>query len=103
MNLNDPQHPWTRLTRAARTVRDDRDTAAPYGFATRVSARAFSAASTASLIERYAFRAVGIATLLAVASVAVNFSALRHATSSAVADEDELGDSPIALLLTVDD
>ncbi len=25
MNFNDPQHPWARLTAAARTVKDDRD------------------------------------------------------------------------------
>lgn len=102
MNLNDPQHPWTRLTRAARAVSDDRDTAAPYGFATRVSARAYDAERAGALFERYALRAVGIASLLAVLSVAVNFSALLPATSSAMAEEEELGDSPIALLLTVD-
>ena len=102
MSLNDPSHPWTRLTRAARSVRDDRDTAAPYGFATRVSARAYDAERTGALFERYALRAVGIASLLAVLSVAVNFSALLPSTASAQSDDEEAGDSPVALLLTVD-
>lgn len=100
MNLNDPQHLWTRLTSAARTVSDDRDTAAPTGFATRVVAYAFEREwRSISLFERYAVRALGVAGLLALLSVVVNFSAL---TVPADAGEEELADSPIALLLTVD-
>jgi hypothetical protein len=102
MNPNNPQHPWARLTRAARQVRDHRDATAPYGFATRVTALAFSSARSVSLIERYALRAVGVAALLALASVAVNFSLLLPVSASAVAEEEELAYSPVALLLTVD-
>ncbi len=100
MKLNDPQHPWTRLTGAARTARDERATAAPTGFATRVVAYAFEREfRPVSLFERYAARALGIASLLALLSVAVNFSALTTPTD---VEEDEPADSPIALLLTVD-
>jgi len=101
MNLNDPQHPWSRLVAAARQAPDDRDTAAPYGFATRVSALAFAPErKTASLFERFAWRAVGVAGLLALLSVAVNYSALSRATASV---DDELSDEdPISLLLSVD-
>ena len=100
MNLDDPRHPWNRLTRAARTVRDDRDTAAPVGFATRVAALAWECEIRPfSLFERYAPRALGVAGLLALLSVVANFSAL---TTSADPEEEELADSPITLLLTVD-
>lgn len=100
MTTEDPRHPWNRLTRAARAVRDDRDTAAPAGFATRVAAIAFEREfSLVSLFERYSWRAVGVAGLLAVLSVVVNFSAL---TVPSETEEDELADSAITLLLTVD-
>jgi hypothetical protein len=102
MNLEDPRHPWSRLVRAARRAPDEREAAAPYGFATRVGALAFSSVRSVSLVERYAFRALGIAGLLAVLSVAVNFPALLPADAAA-ATEEEIGDSPVELLLTVVD
>jgi hypothetical protein len=71
----DPRHPWSRLTKAARTVRDARDTSAPYGFATRVAALALGQESrVASLLDLIALRALGVACLLAVLSIAVNYS-----------------------------
>ena len=77
-NFNDPRHPWSRLTQAARAVQDDRDSSAPYGFATRVVALAFAQEErrVASLFERFAFRAVGVASLLALFSIVLNYDAL---------------------------
>ncbi|MGH7945966.1 MAG: hypothetical protein ACREH8_02390 [Opitutaceae bacterium] len=77
-NFNDPRHPWSRLAKAARDVRDDRDSSAPYGFATRVVALAFAQDErrVASLFERFAFRAVGVASLLALFSIVLNYDAL---------------------------
>lgn len=73
-NLNHPQHPWARLTRAARAVRDERDATAPYGFATRVAALALAPErALSSLFERFALRALGVACLLALGSVALNY------------------------------
>jgi hypothetical protein len=78
MNLDDPRHPWTRLTAAARRAPDDRDTAAPYGFATRVAALARAQEQRiSSLFERFALRAVGLSCLLALGSVALNYAELR--------------------------
>lgn len=77
MNLNDPRHPWARLAAAARRVEDGRDTSAPYGFATRVTALAWAQErKVASLLDVLALRALGVAALLAVLSVAVNYSDL---------------------------
>ena len=101
MNLNDPKHPWARLTTAARSVSDDRDAAAPSGFATRVTALAFaSSRSPLSLVERFALRAVGVACLLAVLSVAVNYSALTRPTTPV--EEIVSDDDTVSLLLKVE-
>jgi hypothetical protein len=82
-HLNDPSQPWSRLTAAARRVRDERDEAAPYGFATRVAALAFlPERPLASLFERFALRAVGVASLLALFSIVLNYQALSTPGSS---------------------
>jgi hypothetical protein len=91
-NPSDPRHPWARLTAAARTVRDDRAAAAPYGFATRVAALALAQERrVVSLLERFSFRAIGLASLLAVLGVALNYQALTTgAVVAEVADLDLL-------------
>ena len=96
MNPTDPNHPWQRLSRAARRHHDDRDTAAPYGFATRVAALAFAPERKgASLFERFALRAVGVACLLMITSFAANYAAI----AKAFADEPLVPDDPVAELL----
>lgn len=88
MNPTDPQHPWSRLVAAARRAPDERDPAAPYGFATRMAALAFTQERRmASLVERFALRAVGVASLLAILSLVVNYSALTSPSSTSVEDE----------------
>jgi len=98
MNAHQPNHPWSRLTHAARQVSDDRVVAAPFGFATRLAARAMAQEQqVVSLLERFAFRALGTACGLALLSVAVNYSVLTTAPFSA---EEELNqDDPVAVLL----
>ena len=102
MNLSDPKHPWSRLIAAARTVRDERDATAPYGFATRVTALALAQEwKVGSLFERFALRAVGVACLLALVSVAANFSTLTSLASNAgSAEEDLAADDAVTLLLS---
>lgn len=98
MNTNEPRHPWNRLTAAARTVSDDRDTAAPFGFATRVAALAMAQErKVASLFERFAFRALGAACLLALLSAVVNYSVFNNTPS--FSDEELTEDDPVAVLL----
>lgn len=87
MNPNDPRHPWARLAAAARQVQDERDATAPYGFATRVAALAYSQpVKAASLFDAFALRALGIAALLALFSVAMNYNNLTASTPNLVAD-----------------
>ena len=91
MNLDDPRHPWRRLTAAARQVPDTRDVQAPYGFTTREAALALAQEQRVySLFERFALRAVGVACLLALASVALNFSALTNGQAPVLAEEEVL-------------
>jgi hypothetical protein len=91
---NHPRHPWARLTAAARTVRDDRDTSAPFGFATRIAALAMSQERPmASLFDVFALRALVVACLLAIFSVALNYSEMSHRLSGSaqgVAGGDDL-------------
>lgn len=77
MSLQHSSDPWTRLTAAARQVRDEREANAPYGFSTRVVALAFAQETRGmSLLERFALRALAVASLLAVGSVALNYREL---------------------------
>jgi hypothetical protein len=76
-DLNHPRHPWARLIAAARNVPTEGDASAPYGFATRVAALAFAQERrVSSLFERFALRAMGFASLLAVFSVVLNYEAI---------------------------
>ena len=103
MNLNDPRHPWTRLTAAARQAPDDRDTSAPYGFATRVAALALAQEERVySLFERFALRAVGVSCLLALVSVALNYSALSTPLNVTASAEEEMAPADDALAAVLD-
>lgn len=87
MSLQQPRDPWSRLTAAARQARDDRDVSPPYGFSTRIAALAFAQEQrVVSLFDRFALRALGVASLLAIGSVAVNYQAISvPAPAAAVA------------------
>jgi hypothetical protein len=107
-HLQNPRDPWTRLTAAARTVRDQRETAAPYGFATRVAALAFAQErKMTSLFNAFALRALGVAGLLAAFSVALNYSELTTPSGPAVAANDEQvvlhADDAVAVVLDLAD
>lgn len=93
----EPDHSWHRLIATARRAPVETLAAAPYGFATRIAALAMAADRPGrSLFERFALRAVGVASFLALASVCANFS-----VPTAEADEENIliGDDPVALLL----
>lgn len=98
MNPADPRHPWQRLAAASRRASDNRETSAPFGFATRVAARALERQTPfASLFERFSLRALGIACLLAVGTVAVNYAAIRNANQEA--EFSVLTEDPVAAVL----
>lgn len=78
MNPDTPKSTaWTRLADAARRTRFENasDIPVPYGFATRVAARAMSMPPTSAgpfFVAKLTLRAFGIACLLAVVSISLN-------------------------------
>lgn len=106
MNSNDSRHAWSRLVAGARQVRDDRDVTAPYGFSTRVAALAFAQERrVGSAFDRLALRALGVACLLAVGSVAMNYRSITQPTPKQNVVEEEVQlvpmEDPVAALLDV--
>ena len=90
--MNPSDQKWQRLAAAARRASDAGEVAAPYGFATRVAARALASAPAGSLLERFSLRALGLAALLAVACVAANYSTVVNLFRGDAA----LADDPVA-------
>ncbi len=82
---------WPRLAAAAcRVPADGRDVTAPLGFATRVAALAMTAEPPfASLFERFSWRALGVAGLLALVSVAADYSVFAANTADDELPTDE--------------
>ena len=97
MSQNHPA--WDKLVSAARRAPADQDSSAPYGFATRVAAQAMASDRTHfSLFARYSLRALGVASLLAIASVAANYSAI----ASTFTDEPVVtADDPVAEAINI--
>ncbi len=93
----DPQ--WRRLTALARQAPAGGDEAAPYGFATRVAARAAEARRASGsfvLFEKFALRGLIAAFAFTVASVAYSYTSTLTGES-----ESEIGlvSDPVAELL----
>jgi hypothetical protein len=88
--------PWNRLVAAARQApADERAVVAPSGFATRVSALAFSSAEPTfgMLFARFAPRALGVCGLLMVLGVTLNLgSVLTAFQGDTVALNDPVSD-----------
>ncbi len=73
--MNRFDHQWQKLTALARQAPADPGAAAPYGFATRLSAQAVALPATPWMpLERFALRGLIAAAVCSVASVAFNFS-----------------------------
>lgn len=99
--MNSPMMIWQRLLRASRQAPVDlRDEGAPYGFASRVVALAWAAdVPVGAIFDRLSWRALGVAMLVMVASVAANFSPVL----SAFQDDDALATlpDPVAEVVTL--
>jgi len=94
-----PAHPsWQRLIAAAQKAPSAGDTSAPYGFSTRVVALAFadSPRSLAVLSPRIWLRAFGVACILAVGSVAANYSVITSVFTDEPAAAPSSIDDPVA-------
>ena len=80
MNQFDQQ--WRKLTTLARSPADTSDVNAPYGFATRVAARAamMPAAPSWAPFEHFAVRGLMVAAAFGLAAIAFNYSTLVTST-----------------------
>jgi hypothetical protein len=96
MNPTDRRHPWSRLAAAARSAPDDRDPSAPFGFSTRVAALALSnnppRSSFSMVFERLSWRALGVACVLMLASVAVSYPAIARTSDDEVTVRDPVAE-----------
>jgi hypothetical protein len=79
---------WDRLAAAARNAPlNTEETAAPFGFSTRVAARALSAERppSSSLFFRFAWPALGVAALITAATVTTSLKPVLDANDDDVA------------------
>lgn len=93
--MNPRDEPWQKLVAAARRAPVAVDRSAPPGFSTRVVALALERREQSpSIFARLSLRAAAVACALAVAAVAINYSAIESTfgSDSAVA----AGDDPVA-------
>ena len=76
-------HQWQKLAALTRQASDDRDTAAPFGFAGRVVAQAAGSYGFTpwAALERFALRGFVAAAACCVAAVAFNFLGWNGETS----------------------
>jgi len=91
---------WGRLVAAARQVPAAADVAAPYGFAVRVAARAWAddRPNLQAIFGRFAVRALWVACLLMLASVAVDYFSSKSGTQDEYANESLF--DPVSEVLT---
>jgi hypothetical protein len=97
---------WHRLVHAARRTPDARETAAPPGFATRVAALGLGGRrETVSLLDLLALRAFGVACILALSAVALNYEAAARRVGGLAAGEEPLplGEDVVAVVLALAD
>jgi hypothetical protein len=86
--MKDFESRWQQLVAVARRAPVADDAAAPYGFATRIAARAMNEQKPPALLAvfgRFSVRALWVACLLMLASMAANYIAL------AGGEDDEQG------------
>jgi len=97
MNNTDPMHPWQRLVTLARKA--ERDTSSPFGFATRISTIGLAQPRfQPSLFELFAPKALGIACLLMLASIFLNYTAFTTNTPDWESSLSEEQPAAVAIL-----
>ena len=92
--MNRFEHQWQKLTALARSAGEPRDTAAPYGFATRVATLAATAPVSApwAPFERFALRGLMAAAALSLAAVVFNYTEIMSDSTDDLALTDTVGE-----------
>ena len=88
---------WRQLTVAAQRAPVEGDAAAPYGFATRIAARAMRDERPVmiAMFSRFSVRALYVACLLTLVSVAANYLAF-----AGTEDDEQASLDPVSEVLT---
>lgn len=101
--MKTPNLAWQRLVVAARQVPLSGESAAPYGFSTRIAALAFAVVERPTLLSslnRFSWRALGFSLVLMVLSIITNYNSVSVAAENRTADHD-LVDPVIEDVLTL--
>ncbi len=100
-----PGSVWERLVRAARLAPTPRAAAAPLGFSTRVAALVLGRRAPVSLLDLLAWRALGVACLLALSAIALNHEEAARRLGGLAGGEDALpiGEDMVAVVLALAD
>ena len=104
-SLLPPGSAWHRLVNAARRLPDPRATSAPPGFGTRVAALGLGRRVPVSLLDLLALRALGVASLLALSAVALNYDEAARRLGGLAGGEEPLpfGEDVVAVVLALAD
>jgi hypothetical protein len=100
-----PGSVWNRLVTATRRMPDARATSAPPGFGTRVAALGLSRRAPVSLVDLLAWRALGVACILALSAVALNYEEAARRLGGLAGGEEPLpfGEDVVAVVLALAD
>jgi hypothetical protein len=94
--VNSPEKSWQKLVAAARKAPREGDASAPFGFSARVAALAFEKSDPSpSVFALLSLRAAAVACALALAAVALNYSAIKGAFDdepSLASNDDPIGE-----------
>ena len=92
--MNHHEQAWQKLAAAARAHRDERDAAAPYGFAVRVASQTsdLRVAGSWGLLEKFALRGLITACTFSVAAMVFGFTAWGDEHDDEVASTDIVGE-----------
>jgi hypothetical protein len=92
--MNDHDRIWERLAAAARGAHGGPDESAPFGFSTRVAARAMVAPAPApwALFEKFAVRGLIAACAFSLAAVAFGYAAWAGDHENDVASDDAVAE-----------
>jgi hypothetical protein len=90
---------------AVRQLPDARDTTAPTGFSTRVAALGLSRRAPISFLDLLAWRALGVACILALCAVALNYEEAARRLGGLAGGEEPLpfGEDLVAVVLALAD
>jgi hypothetical protein len=96
MKPHSPESAWRRLAAAAAKAPDSLETSAPFGFASRVVARAFERQqpSFSTVLDRLSWRALAVSCVLTAICIASSYSSW-----ASLAEEESVPQDPVSEII----